>query len=242
MVTYSAKCNHVLQLEHRMLHREMQVNLFHPQHLVTFRYIMEAENMERNSFLVNVGYRIGKIRSANNETQKDLQEYLQVNNRVSVTQWENGQRQIDLKHLKDIAEHYNVSADWLLGILPESVTSVRGKARTVYEYTGLSEKATQHLHKFKDFHDTQALKLISDLLEDNRLQQLLLVIEQAKQADKGKTEDELTEEERKLFNDMRTVANNHPSFKVSLASAARDDLIDRAAAIARRMIEDMVKR
>ena len=61
------------------------------------------------------GKRLKEIRKKNDELQSDLAEILNVDTSM-ISLWENGKNYPEVKKLIEIAEHYKVSIDYLLGI------------------------------------------------------------------------------------------------------------------------------
>lgn len=59
--------------------------------------------------------RVKELRIENNLTQKQLAEKLQTTN-SSVCDWEKGRNQPDLKTLANMAQLFQVSVDYLLGL------------------------------------------------------------------------------------------------------------------------------
>ena len=59
--------------------------------------------------------RVKELRIENNLTQKQLEEKLQTTN-SSVCDWEKGRSQPDLKTLANMAQLFQVSVDYLLGL------------------------------------------------------------------------------------------------------------------------------
>ena len=155
--------------------------------------------------------------------------------------WETGERAIQAAELKAIAEHYDVSADWLLCILPEGNRKIAGSKRVAYEWTGLSEAAMQKLHDLKSARQTKALELVSKLLESPQLDRLLLFMEQAEKAANSKSRDEWTEKEHEAFNTARNALRGCPQSILLAGEKATDSFISDAAYTARRMIEDIVR-
>lgn len=92
--------------------------------------------MNGNESNGKIGVIIGQLREANSETQQALADSLGVK-RETVNQWENGTRQIKASAIIGIAEHFNVSSDYLLGLTDEPTTNP--DMRAMCEYTGLSE-------------------------------------------------------------------------------------------------------
>ncbi len=61
------------------------------------------------------GARLKELRIRNDEMQADLAEILQVDKSM-ISLWENGKNFPEVKKLIDIAYHYEVSVDYLLGL------------------------------------------------------------------------------------------------------------------------------
>ena len=68
------------------------------------------------------GNRLKNLRKQNDEMQSDLAEVLQVNTSM-ISLWENGKNYPEVKKLIEIAEHYNVTTDYLLGLEKDSHTN-----------------------------------------------------------------------------------------------------------------------
>lgn len=66
-----------------------------------------------------LGNNIKNVREKNKETQKDLANYLFISFQ-SVSKWENGETTPDIYTLVKIAQHYNVSLNYLLGFDAEN--------------------------------------------------------------------------------------------------------------------------
>ena len=61
------------------------------------------------------GNRLKTLRKKNDELQSDLAEVLNVNTSM-ISLWENGKNYPEVKKLIELAEHYDVSTDYLLGL------------------------------------------------------------------------------------------------------------------------------
>ncbi len=61
------------------------------------------------------GERLKSLRIKNDEMQADLAEILQVDKSM-ISLWENGKNYPNVKKLLEIAYHYEVSVDFLLGL------------------------------------------------------------------------------------------------------------------------------
>lgn len=70
--------------------------------------------------------RIKELRKIKNLTQKQLAEILKTNN-SSICDWECGRSQPDLKMLVCIAEFFEISVDYLLGLEDESGAKTKYK-------------------------------------------------------------------------------------------------------------------
>lgn len=65
---------------------------------------------------VKLGQRLKELRTSNNYTQKEIAAKLNINS-VTYLHYEKGQRQPPLELLADIALLYDVSVDYLLGLI-----------------------------------------------------------------------------------------------------------------------------
>ena len=64
------------------------------------------------------GERLKKLRKENNETQSELAQEIGVGTSM-ISMWEKGINYPEVKKLIEIAEYYNVSTDYLLGLQTE---------------------------------------------------------------------------------------------------------------------------
>lgn len=62
--------------------------------------------------------RLKDLREDNDLKQKELAEYLHIKQNT-YSQYENGQRQLPIDILIKLAEYYNVSTDYILGLSKE---------------------------------------------------------------------------------------------------------------------------
>ena len=67
------------------------------------------------------GIRLRKLRKKNYELQADLAEILKVDTSM-ISLWENGKNYPEVTKLIEIAEHYKVRTDYLLGLEDETGT------------------------------------------------------------------------------------------------------------------------
>lgn len=92
---------------------------------------------------------IKELREQAGESQEQLAIALNAPNRETIARWENGSRDLKREHIIAIAQHFNVSADYILGL--SSVSSVNEDIQTVCKVTGLSEENAKLLSDF-DVH------------------------------------------------------------------------------------------
>lgn len=62
--------------------------------------------------------RIKDVREDKDILQQDIAKLLQTTPQ-QYGRYENGHRELPIRHLKTLAEYYNISADYLLGIIDE---------------------------------------------------------------------------------------------------------------------------
>ena len=62
-----------------------------------------------------IGENIKSIRKEKKITQKELAEKCNLAT-ITIRQYENGKRELPIRHLKTLALYYNVSSDYILGI------------------------------------------------------------------------------------------------------------------------------
>lgn len=94
----------------------------------------------------SIGEKIGKLRVNNGgETQEALAASIGVSREI-IQHWERGTRHIKADHIKSLAQHFNVSSDYLLGLA--DVSSNKSEVITTCNYTGLSEEAVGALYQW----------------------------------------------------------------------------------------------
>lgn len=97
----------------------------------------------------HTGRIIKELREKAGENQEQLAAALQVANRETVARWESGARDLKREHIIALAKHFNVSADYLLGL--SEVASVEADVQTACRMTGLSEGAVERLKRVSVF-------------------------------------------------------------------------------------------
>ena len=95
------------------------------------------------------GQRLKELR--NNKSQADIVKLIFEKTGLSITaqtygRYENGKRKPDIEIIEALANTFDVSADYLLGI--SDIRSVDTNIKSICEYTGLSENAVEKLHEF----------------------------------------------------------------------------------------------
>ena len=101
--------------------------------------------MSRNEILAE---RLAAARKESGYTQDEIADFLKCS-RVTVTNYENGRRSPDYDNLVLLAEKYNVTTDYLLGVTTAETTDK--DLRYVCDYTGLTDKAEQELRYKEEY-------------------------------------------------------------------------------------------
>ena len=100
----------------------------------------------------------------NNETQKMLADAL-GESRETIKHWENGTRHIKAESIIEIAKHFNVSCDYLLGV--SETRSIKEDVQIVTKTIGLSESAIKNIiYRGPVFMDALNYLLESDAFWD----------------------------------------------------------------------------
>lgn len=152
----------------------------------------------------DLGDRISDLREERGESQADMAAALKLSQRTTVEHWEKGTRLIKAGQLAEIAKHFNVSADYLLGL--SDVRTPETELRSVCEYTGLSEDAVSCLRNIlvnicsKDQKDKtdELCSVINKMLSDCAFYVLVMEIQILYEAYKdARLEELLTPSEEK---------------------------------------------
>lgn len=98
-------------------------------------------------YMDNVSKRIVSLREEKGETQQELANAIGIT-RQSLSRYEIAARTVNAEVLGALARHFDVSADYLLGL--SDVRSTEQDMKTACEVTGLSEKAVLSLCKIKE--------------------------------------------------------------------------------------------
>lgn len=109
-----------------------------------------------------LGNKIKVLREEKKETQDDLKKVLNFNNRQQVSYIERGDRLPTLEQICILAQHYNVTADYLLGLSDVATNNTELKA--VCHYTGLDEKSVKILNGYVVKHYDDILSFACDMI------------------------------------------------------------------------------
>lgn len=108
------------------------------------------------------GERLLKLREERNETQDQLAKAVGIT-RQSLSRYETNERTPNIELIYNIAKHYNVSADYLLGL--SEVQSLDNRVQAACEVTGLSNAAIaklQYIYENADKYTTNRVECISN--------------------------------------------------------------------------------
>ena len=128
-----------------------------------------------------IGERINTLLAERNVKQKELAKIIGVKDNT-ISYFCSGKRIHNTQQIKCIADFFDVSADYILGI--SSDPTKNKDIKNICDYTGLSEKAVQKLNKFNEatqggfFHSvTHNLNLMNKLIESDVLFNVLAYID-----------------------------------------------------------------
>lgn len=105
--------------------------------------------------------RLTQLRKEKGVTRQIAADNLEIS-RASLEYYEKGLRNPDICVLARIAEYYNVSADYLIGLSDVKSIDPKKQLNIACEYTGLSEESITELHAISFEH---LFKLSSDIIE-----------------------------------------------------------------------------
>ena len=97
------------------------------------------------NFMDKVSKRIIELRESKGETQQELADAINIT-RQSLSRYELATRTINIDVLGKLAQHFNVTTDYLMGL--SDVKSTEQDMKIACEVTGLSEKAMQFFCSF----------------------------------------------------------------------------------------------
>ena len=134
-----------------------------------------------NKLSIIIGERINTLLAKRNVKQKELAKMIGVPDNT-ISYFCSGKRIPNTQQIKCIADYFDVSADYLLGI--SSSPTKNKDIKEICDFTGLSEKAVQKLNKFNEatqggfFHSvTHNLNLLNEFIESEVLFNMLAYID-----------------------------------------------------------------
>lgn len=121
------------------------------------------------------GERLLKLREERKETQQQLADAIGIT-RQSLSRYETNERTPNIELVYNIAKHFNVSADYLLGLSDNPTTDP--DIQNACKVTGLSEEAIERLSSlqycdFNALYNTSRIKVLDKLLNSRFLKSLL---------------------------------------------------------------------
>ena len=120
---------------------------------------MESKNTTSEVF----GKRLKELRKANGYTIEQFADMVGIA-KSTLGYYENDKRLPDIEILARIADTLNVQADYLLG--RTNTTAMKGKMKTVCEFTGLSDTAADYLAQLVKEKDYGKLGVINHLFDE----------------------------------------------------------------------------
>ena len=120
--------------------------------------------MESKNTCVEVfGKRLKELRKANGYTIEQFADMVGIS-KSTLGYYENDKRMPDIEILARIADTLNVNADYLIG--RTNTTALKGKLKTVCEFTGLSDCAVEYLSELVQNKDYEKLSVINHLFDE----------------------------------------------------------------------------
>ena len=120
--------------------------------------------MENKNTCVEVfGKRLKELRKANGYTIERFADMVGIS-KSTLGYYENDNRMPDIEILARIADTLNVNADYLIG--RTNTTALKGKMKTVCEFTGLSDCAVEYLSELVKNKDYEKLSVINHLFDE----------------------------------------------------------------------------
>ena len=109
------------------------------------------------------GKRLRELRKENGYTIEQFADMVGIS-KSTLGYYENDKRMPDIKILARIADTLNVNADYLIG--RTNTTALKGKMKTVCEFTGLSDCAVEYLSELVQNKDYEKLSVINHLFDE----------------------------------------------------------------------------
>ena len=159
----------------------------------------------------------------NNTKQSDLAKFLDIS-RQAVAQYKDGKAQPNIEMIVNIAEYFNVSSDYLLGIT--NVHTNDKDLKFVCEYTGLNEDAIENI---KDITKTE---------EDAYFLNLFLYLQDLKRIIKNIS---LLSEYNSTLDSLYKEYEKQLSCELNISSKTFNDLLEKNNASTRMFLSDYIK-
>lgn len=99
-----------------------------------------------------VGDRIQDVRRFFGETQEELAKALHLSVHT-VRAWEQGKSQISIDSLEAVCRHYNVSADYLLGLTDDDPVMTRRRRESLTPQNKMAVKQFEEFLIYKQSHN-----------------------------------------------------------------------------------------
>lgn len=125
-----------------------------------------------DSFNLPFPTRLRQLIEESGQTQEFIASQIGVN-RQSIGQWKDGTTAPDVYTLVKIANHFGVSADYLIGLI--DVKSNKADIKAIHEKTGLSDTAIENLIT-ENASQISNTVILSNLLEEKRFYKILFDI------------------------------------------------------------------
>ena len=120
--------------------------------------------MESKNTCVEVfGKRLKELRKSNGYTIEQFADMVGIS-KSTLGYYENDKRMPDIEILARIADTLNVNADYLIG--RTNTTALKGKMKTVCEFTGLSDSAAEFLARLVKDKDYAKMSIINHLFDE----------------------------------------------------------------------------
>lgn len=115
------------------------------------------------------GKRIIELRQLTGESQQDVADAIGIT-RQTLNRYELGQRTANIDILKALAEHFDVSADYLLGL--SNARTVKKDLQEICDEIGLSAASVEYLRRIKadanhEFTSSYSISFLNAILENN---------------------------------------------------------------------------
>lgn len=199
---------------------------------------------------LKINQRIGILRAKLEMSGKEFADALKTK-RSTINNWETGNYNVKADDIENICKTFHVSADWLLGLLPENNYSADEVVKMVSDYTGLSTKAVEHLHTCTEQlnPDNTYFDIVSYMLSNDAFYNAIAYLKRAKRVESDLTEKRKTDPDgfdkmqgfAEALNDLALMNNEKlQDVRLSLRQSI-DFYIQRAVDCYKRLCDSMLK-